>query len=63
MARSVTAERAFPFLRVNTRRPKPRSQGVTEIRGPYYTPIGKRNLECPRSGIWGTKSLWLTYKG
>jgi phosphosulfolactate synthase (CoM biosynthesis protein A) len=38
-------ERAFSFLRVNERETKPRSRGVTEIRGPYYTPMGKRYLE------------------
>jgi phosphosulfolactate synthase (CoM biosynthesis protein A) len=38
-------ERAFAFLRVNERATKPRSRGVTEIRGPYYTPMGKRYLE------------------
>lgn len=39
------AERAFPFLRVNQRGSKPRAVGLTEIRGPYYTPLGKRQLE------------------
>jgi phosphosulfolactate synthase (CoM biosynthesis protein A) len=38
-------ERAFSFLRVNQRESKPRSRGVTEIRGPYYTPLGKRYLQ------------------
>jgi phosphosulfolactate synthase (CoM biosynthesis protein A) len=38
-------ERAFSFLRLNTRAAKPRSQGITEIRGPYYTPMGKRYLQ------------------
>ncbi len=38
-------ERAFPFLRINDRQQKPRQHGVTEIRGPYYTPMGKRYLE------------------
>jgi len=38
-------ERAFAFLRLNERETKPRSRGVTEIRGPYYTPMGKRYLE------------------
>jgi phosphosulfolactate synthase (CoM biosynthesis protein A) len=33
-------DRPFPFLRTNTRPPKPRTRGVTEIRGPYYTPVG-----------------------
>lgn len=38
-------ERAFEFLRINERESKPRTRGVTEIRGPYYTPMGKRYLE------------------
>ncbi len=38
-------ERAFGFLRVNPRPAKPRTRGVTEIRGPYYTPMGKRYLQ------------------
>jgi phosphosulfolactate synthase (CoM biosynthesis protein A) len=37
-------ERAFSFLQMNNRGAKPRSVGVTEIRGPYYTPMGKRYL-------------------
>src|SRR5579863_3807488 len=40
-----TEERAFPYLRFNDRQPKPRRRGVTEIRGPYYAPMGKRYLE------------------
>ena len=39
------SERAFPFLRVNYRPPKPRRIGVTEIRGPYYTPMGTHYLQ------------------
>jgi phosphosulfolactate synthase (CoM biosynthesis protein A) len=35
----------FPFLRTNPRPPKPRSRGMTEIRGPYYTPMGARYLQ------------------
>ncbi len=38
-------KRAFPFLKVNQRQGKPRSRGLTEIRGPYYTPMGKRYLQ------------------
>lgn len=38
-------ERAFDFLKLNERQGKPRNRGVTEIRGPYYTPMGKRYLE------------------
>ena len=43
--RAETGERAFAFLGLNERPPKPRSRGVTEIRGPYYTPVGRRYLE------------------
>jgi phosphosulfolactate synthase (CoM biosynthesis protein A) len=39
------SERAFSFLRLNDRQPKPRTRGVTEIRGPYYTPMGRRYLK------------------
>lgn len=39
------SERAFPFIRLNERESKPRTSGITEIRGPYYTPMGKRYLE------------------
>jgi phosphosulfolactate synthase (CoM biosynthesis protein A) len=38
-------QRAFPFIRLNERAHKPRTVGVTEIRGPYYTPLGRRALE------------------
>ncbi len=38
-------ERAFGFIRINQRQPKPRTQGITEIRGPYYTPMGSRYLQ------------------
>jgi phosphosulfolactate synthase (CoM biosynthesis protein A) len=43
--RPETKDRAFAFLRLNERPPKPRTRGVTEIRGPYYTPVGRRYLE------------------
>ena len=39
------ADRAFSFLKTNQRQAKPRSRGLTEIRGPYYTPMGKRYLQ------------------
>ncbi|MCC6394410.1 MAG: phosphosulfolactate synthase [Bryobacterales bacterium] len=39
------ADHAFSFLNRNHRQTKPRSAGITEIRGPYYTPMGKRYLE------------------
>lgn len=42
---SANPSRAFDFLRINERAAKPRTRGVTEIRGPYYTPVGKRYLE------------------
>ncbi|KAL4802922.1 hypothetical protein BDV18DRAFT_166504 [Aspergillus unguis] len=34
----------FGFARSNPRPKKPRTKGVTEIRGPYYTVMGKRYL-------------------
>jgi phosphosulfolactate synthase (CoM biosynthesis protein A) len=37
--------RAFAFLQTNQRSPKPRTCGLTEIRGPYYTPMGPRYLQ------------------
>ncbi len=36
---------AYAFLKMNELSPKPRVRGVTEIRGPYYTPMGKRYLQ------------------
>jgi phosphosulfolactate synthase (CoM biosynthesis protein A) len=39
------AERSFPFLKVNEREGKPRTRGLTEIRGPYYSVVGRRYLE------------------
>lgn len=44
-SRSSGSDRAFDFLRFNDGQPKPRSRGVTEIRGPYYTPMGRHYLE------------------
>jgi phosphosulfolactate synthase (CoM biosynthesis protein A) len=43
--KSKQAGRSFPFLRVNEREAKPRKRGLTEIRGPYYSAIGRRYLE------------------
>jgi phosphosulfolactate synthase (CoM biosynthesis protein A) len=37
--------RSFPFLQVNQREGKPRKRGLTEIRGPYYSVVGRRYLE------------------
>jgi phosphosulfolactate synthase (CoM biosynthesis protein A) len=41
----ASTELAFPFLRSNDRSTKPRTRGVTEIRGPYYSVMGPRYLE------------------
>jgi phosphosulfolactate synthase (CoM biosynthesis protein A) len=38
-------EAAFPVIRTNEREGKPRSRCITEIRGPYYTRVGKRYLQ------------------
>lgn len=37
--------RALPGLTVNQRQGRPRSTGITEVRGPYYTVAGPRYLE------------------
>src|SRR5437764_13629490 len=42
---SGKAERSFPFLRINEREAKPRKHGLTEIREPYYSLVGRRYLE------------------
>jgi phosphosulfolactate synthase (CoM biosynthesis protein A) len=36
---------SFPFLRINERKVKPRRCGLTAIRGPYYSVVGRRYLE------------------
>jgi hypothetical protein len=41
------ARRAFGFLEINRRAEKPRNVGLTEIRGPYYSLMGRRYLEVP----------------
>ena len=41
----MSTEKRFDFLNKNEREPKPRSKGVTEIRGPYYDVMGKRYLK------------------
>jgi phosphosulfolactate synthase (CoM biosynthesis protein A) len=37
--------RSFSFVQVNERQTKPRTRGLTEIRGPYYSVVGRRYLE------------------
>ena len=37
--------RAFAFMNLNQRPARPRTRGMTEIRGPYYTPMGRRYLQ------------------
>src|SRR5436305_2044040 len=44
-AKSKQRQRSFPFLRINERENKPRKRGLTEIRGPYYSVVGRRYLE------------------
>src|SRR6266513_6327529 len=43
--KAKSGQRSFPFLRVNERDSKPRRRGLTEIRGPYYSVVGRRYLE------------------
>jgi phosphosulfolactate synthase (CoM biosynthesis protein A) len=48
-------QRAFSFLRLNRGTAKPRTRGRTEIRGPYYTPMGPRYLE----DLFDTMGAWI----
>jgi phosphosulfolactate synthase (CoM biosynthesis protein A) len=41
---SDDTKRGFDFVRHNIREGKPRSRGLTEIRGPYYSVMGQRYL-------------------
>jgi phosphosulfolactate synthase (CoM biosynthesis protein A) len=41
----MSTEKTFDFLNKNERESKPRTTGVTEIRGPYYDVMGKRYLK------------------
>src|SRR5215468_10912579 len=43
--KATSPERSFPFLQVNEGEKKPRKRGLTEIRGPYYSVVGRRYLE------------------
>ena len=47
-------DRAFSFIPLGRRPDKPRSRGVTEIRGPYYNPMGRRYLDdvLETMGCW-----------
>lgn len=45
MFQGDATDRAFAFLRVNQRQAKPRNRGLTEIRGPLYTVMGKHYLQ------------------
>jgi phosphosulfolactate synthase (CoM biosynthesis protein A) len=42
---AISGKNAFDFLRMNEREGKPRSRGITEIRGPYYSAMGERYLQ------------------
>src|ERR1044071_6279821 len=43
--KSNQPQRSFSFLPINKRESKPRKRGLTEIRGPYYSVVGRRYLE------------------
>jgi phosphosulfolactate synthase (CoM biosynthesis protein A) len=45
MSQGQADNRPFAFVKMNRRECKPRLHGVTEIRGPYYAPVGRRYLE------------------
>ncbi|MBP1949845.1 phosphosulfolactate synthase [Virgibacillus litoralis] len=41
----MSNQRAFQGIRMNSRQEKPRTRGITEIRGPYYSVMGKNYLQ------------------
>src|SRR5687768_16597142 len=41
----MKSKRQKPLFSIPSRQGKPRATGLTEIRGPYYTPMGKRYLQ------------------
>src|SRR5215831_13781676 len=43
--KSKQPQRSFQFLGINQREAKPRQRGLTEIRGPYYSVVGRRYIE------------------
>ena len=45
MTQEKSGERAFPSIPLNSRAGKPRSTGLTEVRGPIYSVIGPNYLE------------------
>jgi phosphosulfolactate synthase (CoM biosynthesis protein A) len=47
-------ENPWQFLKANSREPKPRTKGLTEIRGSYYTVVGTRYLHdvLESAGAW-----------
>lgn len=49
-----SSERSFPFLRMNEAEDKPRQRGWTEIRGPYYSVVGRRVISKTFSKRWAT---------
>jgi phosphosulfolactate synthase (CoM biosynthesis protein A) len=52
---SAMEERALSFIPSNRRESKPRRRGLTEVRGPYYTPMGTRYL----SDLLETMGDWI----
>ena len=43
--KASSPDKPFGFLKTNPRGTKPRRAGITEIRGPYYSVMGRRYLE------------------
>src|SRR5947208_7211506 len=43
--KATESKRSFPFLQINERERRARKRGLTEIRGRYYSVVGRRYLE------------------
>jgi len=60
---AAMSSRAFSAVPLNIRGAKPRRQGLTEIRGPYYTVMGRRYLEdiLETMGDYVSTGGWIEY--
>ena len=54
--KSKPPERSFSFFRTNEREGKPRTHGLTEIRSPYYSVVGRLEAADPDVFAWYIKN-------
>ncbi|MGQ0560597.1 MAG: phosphosulfolactate synthase [Gemmatimonadota bacterium] len=62
LSRGVDMRSAFSFLPLEPRPPKPRTRGITAMRGPYYSPLGPHYFEDLLAAV-GDRIDLLKYAG